>query len=138
MWLFPRKVGLWGKVQRIIPCLRFVFLFLVCLFVSFKWRLACTQFHSFRPLSSPQRLSELRRLWTNVPGRVASELVSLMVSYAMPGHARSRLLSEPTPTSLAQGCVCVFSCNLPPTLLAERPVSLTCYCGNTGVVRIPK
>ena len=27
---------------------------------------------------------------------------------------------------------CVFSCNLPPALLAERPGSFTCYCSNTG------
>ena len=34
--------------------------------------------------------------------------------------------------------VCVFSCNLPPALLAEWPGSFTCYFGNTGVERIPK
>ena len=34
--------------------------------------------------------------------------------------------------------VCVFSCNLPPALLAEWPGSFTCYCSNTGVERIPK
>ena len=34
--------------------------------------------------------------------------------------------------------VCVFSCNLPPALLAEWPGSFTCYCGNTGVERILK
>jgi len=33
---------------------------------------------------------------------------------------------------------CVFSCNLPPALLAEWPGSFTCYCGNTKVERIPK
>ena len=32
----------------------------------------------------------------------------------------------------------VFGCNLPPALLAEWPGSFTCYCGNTGVERIPK
>ena len=32
----------------------------------------------------------------------------------------------------------VFSCNLPPALLADWPGSFTCYCGNTGVERIPK
>ena len=34
--------------------------------------------------------------------------------------------------------VCVFSCNLPPALLAEWPGSFACYCGNTGLERIPK
>ena len=37
---------------------------------------------------------------------------------------------------------CVFSCDLPPALLTDRLGSLlgsfTCYCGNTGVGRIPK
>ena len=33
---------------------------------------------------------------------------------------------------------CMFSCNLPPALLAEWPGSCTCYCGNTWVERIPK
>ena len=32
----------------------------------------------------------------------------------------------------------VFSCNLPPALLAGWPGSFTCYCGNAGVERIPK
>ena len=33
---------------------------------------------------------------------------------------------------------CVFSCNLPPALLAEWLGSFTSYCGNTGVEQIPK
>ena len=28
---------------------------------------------------------------------------------------------------------CIFSCNLPPALLAEWPGSFACYCSNTGV-----
>ena len=32
----------------------------------------------------------------------------------------------------------MFSCNLPPALLAEWPGFFTCYCGNTGVERILK
>ena len=34
--------------------------------------------------------------------------------------------------------ICIFSCNLPPALLAEWSGSFTRYCGNTGVGRIPK
>ena len=30
----------------------------------------------------------------------------------------------------------MFTCNLPPALLAERPGYFTCYCGNTGVEQI--
>ena len=33
--------------------------------------------------------------------------------------------------------LCVFRCNLPPALLAERPGSFTCHCGNSGVERTP-
>ena len=33
---------------------------------------------------------------------------------------------------------CVFSCNMPPALLAEWPGSFTCYCGDTGVEQAPK
>ena len=32
----------------------------------------------------------------------------------------------------------MFSCNLPPALLAEWSGSFTCFCSNTGVERIPK
>ena len=32
----------------------------------------------------------------------------------------------------------MFSCNLSPALLVEWPGSFMCYCGNTGVERIPK
>ena len=34
--------------------------------------------------------------------------------------------------------VCESSCNLPHALLAEWSRYFTCYCGNTGVERIPK
>ena len=56
--------------------------------------------------------------------------------------ARSVYTIQPCTVSLhakppTQG-VCVFSCNLPPALLAEWPGSFTCYCSNTGVERIPK
>ena len=47
-------------------------------------------------------------------------------SHTMPGQRHSQL----TPTSLGQGCTCVFRCNLPPALLAEWPGSFTCHCGN--------
>ena len=33
---------------------------------------------------------------------------------------------------------CLFRCNLPSPLLAERSGSFTCYYGNTGVQRTPK
>ena len=35
-------------------------------------------------------------------------------------------------------CAWMFSCNLPPALLAEWPGYFICYCGNTWVERIPK
>ena len=50
----------------------------------------------------------------------------------MPGQ----WLGQPTPTSLGQGGVWVFRCNLPSALLAEWPGSFTYHCGNMGVERI--
>ena len=48
-------------------------------FLSFcKWISACVQqLHFSRPRISPQWLSELRRLWSSVPGLVACDLVCL-------------------------------------------------------------
>ena len=34
--------------------------------------------------------------------------------------------------------ICVFTCNLPPALLAERSGSFTCHCGNLGVEGPPR
>ena len=45
--------------------------------------------------------------------------------------------SQPTLTSLGQGCKCMFRCNLSPVLLAEWLGSFMCHCGNTGVERTP-
>ena len=50
---------------------------------------------------------------------------------------RGQRLSQPTPTSLGQGCVFVFTRDLPPALLAEWLGSFTCHCGNTGMERTP-
>ena len=44
--------------------------------------------------------------------------------------------SQPTPTSLGQGCMDV-AYNLPPALLAEWPGCFKCHCSNTGVERTP-
>ena len=57
----------------------------------------------------------------------------LIDSHTLPGQRHS----QPTPTSMGQGCICVFRRNLPPALLAEWPGSFTCHCGNTGVERTP-
>ena len=42
------------------------------------------------------------------------------------------------PSHIIMCGACVFSCNLPPALLAKWVGSFMCYCGNTGVERIPK
>ena len=56
--------------------------------------------------------------------------------------ARSVYTIQPWSMSLhakpRTSCPCMFSCNLPPALLAEWPGSFTCYCGNTGVERTQK
>ena len=54
-------------------------------------------------------------------------------SYTMPGQWHS----QPTPTSLGQGCQRVVKCNLPSALFAEWPGSFVCHCGNTGLERTP-
>ena len=59
-----------------------------------------------RTSSTPQWLSELRRLWTN-------KLVFLIGSHSVPWQH-----NQPTLTSLGQGYM-VFRCNLPPALLVE-------------------
>ena len=82
--------------------------------------------------TSPQWLSELRRLWPNVPRQVACELVSGEV----PTLCLDSGIVSPLRLRLVKG-VCVFRCNLPPALLAERPGSFTCHCGDTGVERTP-
>ena len=83
-WLFPRIWGLWRKVRHITPHLYF----------SLKWRSACTH-HTLQAKSSPQGLSEIRRLWTSVPSWVVCEFVSLIGTNTMPGQH-----SQPTRTSL--------------------------------------
>ena len=66
-----------------------------------------------------------------IPGRVACVLISLMGSNTLP----ARVL--PIPTSLGQECsLSVFSCNLPPALLAEGATAFTRCCSNTGAERI--
>ena len=41
--------------------------------------------------------------------------------------------SQPTPTLLGQGCLCIkVQCNLPPVLLAKWLGSFMCHCGNIG------
>ena len=44
---------------------------------------------------------------------------------------------QPTPTSLGQGYICIFGCNLPPAFLAEWPGSFTRHCGYTRVEGTP-
>ena len=126
---FPRTRGLWTKVRRIILHLRFF----ICLFIHINWRSARAHtFYSFRLRISPQWLSELKRLWMSVSWRAACKLLFWRVPILC-------LYSTVRPLGLpcVKG-VYVSGCNLPPALLAERPGSFTCYCGNTGVERVPK
>ena len=57
----------------------------------------------FQARISAQWLSELRRLWMGVPGRNACQLVFLIGSLTMAGEN-----SQPTPSSLGEGCVRVY------------------------------
>ena len=67
-WLFPRLRGFWENVSPFIPRLRFFF-FIKC-------RLARAHYFHSLCLDRPQWLSELRRLWPDVPRQVVYELVS--------------------------------------------------------------
>ena len=79
--------------------------------------------------ASQQWLSELRRLWPNVPRQVACKLFPKRFPHYAWTAAVSPLRSRWVKS------VCVFRCNLPPALWAEWPGSFTCHCGNTGVER---
>ena len=81
---------------------------------------------------SLQWLSELRRLWPNVPWQVACELFPDRFPHLYLDSGIVSLLW----LRLVKG-VCVFRCNLPPALLAEWPESFTCHCGNAGMERTP-
>ena len=86
-------------------------LLLLLFFFFGKWRSACMRLlQPFRTRISSYWLSKLRQLWTNIPWRVACELLSLMLC----------LNSIVSPMGLywVKG-VCMFCCNLPSALLAE-------------------
>ena len=121
---FSSHARITRKVGWIIPFLRFPFFL--------PWSSVCThQCHSFRPRISPRWLSKLRQLWTGTPWWVACELNSLMGSHTMPGQ-----YSLPIQTVQVKG-ICVFSCNLLTTFLAERSGSSSCVITG-GVEWIPK
>ena len=70
-----------------------------CAFLSNGDHLA----HTSKARVSPQWLSERRQLWPGVSRRVACELIfpdAVIGSHTVPGQH-----SQPTPTSLGQGCV---------------------------------
>ena len=109
--------GRGDEVRQIIPCLRFFF----------KADIVDTICCLLNRISA-QWLSKLRRLLTSVLLRFARELVSLI---SMPGQHR-----QLTPTSLIGSRVyCVFTINLPPALLAERPGLLRATAITRGVER---
>ena len=77
---------------------------------------------------SPQWLSELRRLWPNVPLQAVCELVSGQI----PTLCLDSGIVIPLRLRWVKG-LCVFMYNLLPARLAEWPRSFTCHCGNTGL-----
>ena len=87
---FSSHTSIVGKVRRIFSRQSFIYLF-------FSEISSLTPISLCRPEISPQRPSVLRRLWTNVPWRVAFELVSMMGSHTVPGQ-----LNQSAPTSLTQ------------------------------------
>ena len=63
-WLFPRLRGFWENVRPFISRLLFVFVFVFVFEVEIRSRALIPLFYA---RVSPQWLSELRRLWPNVP-----------------------------------------------------------------------
>ena len=110
---FSSLQGFWGKLQRFIPCLGSLLLVLLLL----KWRSSGTDyFHALRQDRSiaAQRTDELRV--SSFPGIV-------------PTLCQDSIFS-PLRLLWVKG-VCMFRCNLPPTLLAEWPGSFTCHRAKT-------
>ena len=77
-------------------------------------------------------LSELKRLWPNVPWQVACELVYGYV----PTLCVDNGIASPLRLRWVKG-TCLFWWNLPPALLAVWSGSFTCHCGNMGVDQTP-
>ena len=88
-------------------------------------------------MMNPRWLSEQKRLWPNVSWQVACEFVSGYVpTLCMDSSIVDSSIVSPLRLCCVKG-VCVFRCNLPPALLAERPGSFTCHSRNTGMERTP-
>lgn len=96
----------------------------------------------FRPEISPQWLSDLRRLWTSVPRRVAWKLVSLIAPYTMPGQGsqpKSDIVGFKVYACLVVTCHLHFwqnDCGSSSFFCFVLFLFLfTCHCGDTGVDR---
>ena len=53
-----------------------------------------------------------------------------------PHYAWTAAIVSPIGLRWVKG-ICVFRCNLPPALIAERLGPFTCHCSNTGVDQTP-
>ena len=112
------------------PHLYFFLFFKVEISSCKKWRLAqANWFHSLGQdqstvVQQAERTITMRSLTSCMWAHF------LIDSHTLPGQRHN----QPTPTSMGKGCitVCVFRCNLPPSLLAKWLGSFTCHCGNTG------
>ena len=128
-WLFPACKHLWGTVQWINHCLRCF----LCVCVFFKCRSACTYqstlFGQGLVHSGPASWGDCGRTFP-VELHVSSSLwrVSRLCLDSMVSPLRRHWIKD----------VFVFSCNLPPALLAGWLKSFTCSFCNTGLDWIPK
>ena len=106
-WLFPHLRGFWENIWP-FPACTFFFFFKVEIIL-------CTLIPLF------------------MPGSVHSGSVS---RDSMHSHYVWTAADSPLQLCWVKG-VCVFRCNVPPALLAERTGSFMCHCGNTGVEQTP-
>ena len=122
-WFFCRWRGLWRKVWRFIPRLRFFFLK-----VEFSSRTPIPLFF-LKARIIPQWFIELRRRRPCVPGRVACELASLI------GSQTTAWTEESAPSNFVESRVHAYlTVTFQP---AEWPESFTCQCDKTWMKRTP-
>ena len=123
-WVFPCLRGFEENVN--ITHVHLFFIFFCCWNGDYLVHANSTLYAKI----SPQWLSKPRWLWLIVPWRVACELVYGQV----PTLCLDSGIVSPLWLHWVKG-VCLFRCNLPPTLLVEWLGSFTCHCSNTGMER---
>ena len=126
-WRFPRVRGFLEECSTIHSGLRFFFFFFF-----FKVEIIS---RTLIPLFRPGSVYSGSASWDDSNRVFPDELRVSSFPDRFPTLLDSGIVS-PLRLRWVKG-VCVFTCNLPPALLAEWPGSFTCNCSNTGMERTP-